>query len=265
MIFRGLTSFGPDGQLRGEIAESWSAEASTGLGVPAARCDVPQRRAGHGRGREVDASSRSPARNRPPICEPRSRASQQIEIPDQRTVRSRDEGAASRRADVVRQLQHADHCSRRHRERKYAGRRRSLHAQGARSAASRSNLEAFDRITSSPACPSSSRSASSPMRTRTCASRRCRPATSTSSNTCPGSPWRRSRRIAKLKLDAVDGPFMGLIFNAHRRRSPTRGCGRRSAHAIRRDEIVKAAFFGRGAGLEGICLSPKARRSSMPS
>ena len=45
LIFRGLTSFGPDGQLRGELAEAVGAQWRHRLGVPSARRRVPQRRA----------------------------------------------------------------------------------------------------------------------------------------------------------------------------------------------------------------------------
>ena len=68
-------------------------------------------------------------------------------------------------------------------------------------------------------------------------------------------PWQHMGAIEKdprLKLDAADGPFMGLNFNGGS--GPFKDVRLRHAvaHAIRREEIVDAAFFGRGRPLEGI-------------
>lgn len=68
-------------------------------------------------------------------------------------------------------------------------------------------------------------------------------------------PWQHMAAIekdAKLKLDAADGPFMALGFNGGS--GPFKDVRLRHAvgHAIRREEIVDAAFFGRGRPLEGI-------------
>ncbi|WP_342364228.1 ABC transporter substrate-binding protein [Terrarubrum flagellatum] len=68
-------------------------------------------------------------------------------------------------------------------------------------------------------------------------------------------PWQNMAAIEKnpkLKLLSADGPFMGLNFNGEN--GPFRDVRLRQAvaHAIRREEIVQAAFFGRGRPLEGI-------------
>lgn len=68
-------------------------------------------------------------------------------------------------------------------------------------------------------------------------------------------PWQHMAAIEKnprLKLESADGPFMGLNFNGEV--GPFKDVRLRHAvaHAIRREEIVDAAFFGRGRPLMGI-------------
>jgi peptide/nickel transport system substrate-binding protein len=65
-------------------------------------------------------------------------------------------------------------------------------------------------------------------------------------------PWQSMETIGKdpkLVLDAVDGPYMYLIFNATKPPFNDARVRKAVAHAIKREEIVKAAFFGRGSGL----------------
>lgn len=66
-------------------------------------------------------------------------------------------------------------------------------------------------------------------------------------------PWQSMEALgkdAKLKLDAVDGPFMYLVFNCTRPPFNDARVRKAIAHAVKRDEVVKAAFFGRGSPLE---------------
>jgi ABC-type transport system substrate-binding protein len=73
-------------------------------------------------------------------------------------------------------------------------------------------------------------------------------------------PWQSMETIgkdSKLVLDAVDGPYMYLIFNATKRPFNDARVRKAVAHAIKREEIVKAAFFGRGSGLAHLPI-PKA-------
>ena len=68
-------------------------------------------------------------------------------------------------------------------------------------------------------------------------------------------PWQSMDAIqadAKLKLDTVDGPFMALSFNGAQGPFKDKLLRQAVAFAIKRDEIVKAAFFGRGDALEGL-------------
>jgi ABC-type transport system substrate-binding protein len=73
-------------------------------------------------------------------------------------------------------------------------------------------------------------------------------------------PWQSMETIGKdpkLVLDAVDGPYMYLIFNATKPPFNDARVRKAVAHAIKREEIVKAAFFGRGSGLAHLPI-PKA-------
>jgi len=72
-------------------------------------------------------------------------------------------------------------------------------------------------------------------------------------------PWQHMGTIEKdprLTLVAADGPFMGLNFNGGS--GPFKDVRLRQAvaHAVRREEIVQAAFFGRGSKLEGVPILP---------
>lgn len=65
-------------------------------------------------------------------------------------------------------------------------------------------------------------------------------------------PWQAMEGIEgndALKLDAVDGPFMYLTFNASRPPFDNPLVRRAVCHAINRDDIVAGAFYGRGSAL----------------
>ncbi len=65
-------------------------------------------------------------------------------------------------------------------------------------------------------------------------------------------PWQNFDAISadpQLKLDAVDGAFMFLVFNGSRPPFNDARVRKAVAHAVRRDELVRAAFFGKGSPL----------------
>ena len=70
-------------------------------------------------------------------------------------------------------------------------------------------------------------------------------------------PWQSMAAIeadARLVLQTTDGPFMYLEFNGKAGPLGDARVRRAVAHAIKRDEVVKAAFFGRGAPMEGLAI-----------
>lgn len=72
-------------------------------------------------------------------------------------------------------------------------------------------------------------------------------------------PWQNMAAIEadpKLRLDATDGPYMYLVFNGKAGPFADARVRRAVAHAIKREEIVRAAFFGRGKPLEGLPVTP---------
>jgi ABC-type transport system substrate-binding protein len=70
-------------------------------------------------------------------------------------------------------------------------------------------------------------------------------------------PWQSMPSIEadpKLSLQNTSGPFMYLTFNAKAGPFADARVRRAVAHAVKRDDIIKAAFFGRGDPIEGLPL-----------
>jgi peptide/nickel transport system substrate-binding protein len=68
-------------------------------------------------------------------------------------------------------------------------------------------------------------------------------------------PWQSMSAIEKdpkLKLESTDGPVMYVTFNAAHGPFSDARVRLAVAHAVNRDEIVKSVFFGRGKPLEGL-------------
>lgn len=70
-------------------------------------------------------------------------------------------------------------------------------------------------------------------------------------------PWQSMPSIEadpKLSLQTTSGPFMYLTFNAKAGPFADARVRRAIAHAVKREDIIKAAFFGRGDAIEGLPL-----------
>lgn len=68
-------------------------------------------------------------------------------------------------------------------------------------------------------------------------------------------PWQSMAAVEadqRLKLDTQYGPFMDVLFNGTRPPFNDPRVRRAVAHAVKREDIVQAAFFGRGRVLEGV-------------
>ncbi len=72
-------------------------------------------------------------------------------------------------------------------------------------------------------------------------------------------PWAAMSRVEEdpnLKLDTVPGPFMYLTFNGSRKPFDNPLVRKAVGHAIKREDVVEAAFYGRGAPLHHLPLDP---------
>ena len=70
-------------------------------------------------------------------------------------------------------------------------------------------------------------------------------------------PWQSMASIEadqKLSLQTTSGPFMYLTFNAKAGPFADARVRRAVGHAVKREDIIKAAFFGRGDPIEGLAL-----------
>lgn len=68
-------------------------------------------------------------------------------------------------------------------------------------------------------------------------------------------PWQSMSAVESdphLKLDAVSGPFQSILFNGRKGPLSDPRVRRAVAHAVKREDIVETAFFGRGRPLEGV-------------
>jgi peptide/nickel transport system substrate-binding protein len=68
-------------------------------------------------------------------------------------------------------------------------------------------------------------------------------------------PWTGMAAVEsdpRFKLESTMGPFMDILFNGHRPPFDNPLVRRAVAHAVKREDIVRVAFSGRGKALEGM-------------
>ncbi len=253
LIYRGLLSFGPDGQVRAELAESWGRDGDTGWvfklreakfqsGAPVTAADVAWT-IDQVRGEGSNALMRS-----------QFQGVAAIETPDPRTVR-----LVMKQPTVTVPLWLASpHMP--------VIERRSMASGGSPVGAGPYKITAQERGVSidldavdgfyKPGLPRTS-----VIRMVVYADETLRVAALKAGDVdiIEYVPWQSMDELAKspqFKLDGTVGPFMNLIFNG--RTGPFKDPRIRlaTAYAVRREEIVQAVFFGRGAPLTGAPIAP---------
>lgn len=246
-IFRGLLSFGPDGAVRPELAEAWERDGETGWrfrlreavfhnGAPVTAEDVKWTL-------EQIAAEKSTAYLRGQL-----QAMEAVEVLDPRTVR-----IATKTPTVTLPLMLAS---------PFAPIIARASPTGAPVGAGPYRLAAQERGVAvelaafehyyKPGLPKTKR-----VRMVAYADENARVAALQSGDVdlIEYVPWQQMSAIeadSKLKLSTVDGPYMALAFNGSAGPFRDARLRRAVAHAIRREEIVKAAFFGRATPLEGL-------------
>jgi peptide/nickel transport system substrate-binding protein len=253
LMFRGLLSFGPDGQLQAELAEGWQRDGETGWvfhlrdavfqsGAPVTAADVAWS-IDQVRGEHSTAYVRGPLQG-----------VQSVETPDPRTVR-----IVMKEPMVTLPLWMANaHMP--------VIERRSVESGGPPVGAGpyrlvsqergvALELTAFDKFYK-PGLPKMPR-----IRMVAYADENLRVAALKAGDVdvIEYVPWQSMQEIEanpRLRLDGQVGPFMNLLFNGARGPFKDRRVRLATAYAIRREEIVQAAFFGHGAPLGGLPIPP---------
>lgn len=244
MIFRGLTSFGPDGKLRAELAESWEPEGTTAWifrlrdavfhnGEKVTAADVKWTI-------EQIAGEKSSAFYRTEM-----QAVEKIETPDDKTVRIVMKQPTATLPTMMASyhlpiIQKGSPTS--------APVGAGPFVLKAQERGVSLDLEAFPKFYRA-GLPKLKA-----IRVVAYADENLRVAALQSGDVdlIEYVPWQAMEGIEKnpaLKLEAVNGPFMSLVFNGSRPPFNDARVRKAVAHAIKREEIVKAAFFGRGAPL----------------
>jgi peptide/nickel transport system substrate-binding protein len=250
MIHRGLTSYGPDGALRGELAESWQTAGRTGW-------EFRLREARFQNGEKVTAADVKWTIEQ--ITAERSTAYfrsemgrvERVETPDDRTVRiiMKDPVAT---LPVWMASYHLPIVSRNSPRGSFVG-------------AGPFVLKAQERGTSLDLEPFAGfHRAGLPKLRRVRAiaypdeNLRVAALRSGDVDLIEYVPWQSMDAIAAdpaLSLDTTDGAFMFLIFNGTRPPFNDPRVRKAVGHAIKRDELVRAAFFGRGTPLQQLPIA----------
>lgn len=250
MIYRGLVSYAPDGSLRPELAESWTRENDTTWvfklrdakfqnGEKVTAADVKWTI-------EQIASERSTA-----FLRAEMQSLERIETPDDRTVRLVTKNPVVTVPTWMASY-HLPIISRISPRGSYVG--AGPFALKAQERGVSLDLEAFEGFYR-PGEPKLKK-----IRVVAYADENLRVSALKSGDVdlIEYVPWQAMESIASnpaLKLDAVDGAFMYMVFNGTRPPFNDARVRRAVAHAVKRDELVKAAFFGRGSALEHLPIA----------
>ncbi len=253
MIYRGLTSYGPDGALRPELAESWRQVGATGWefklrdatfhnGQKFTSADVKWTL-------EQVAADSSTAHFRNQF-----RDAEAIETPDDRTVRIIMKSPVSMLPEWMASY-HMPIISRSSARGTFVGAGPFMIKSQERGVAI--ELEPFANFHRKglPKLKGLRAVAYADENLRVAALR------SGDVDLIEYVPWQAMDAITKdpaLSLDSVDGAFMFLVFNGTRAPFNDPRVRKAVAHAIKRDELVKAAFFGRGSALQQLPIAESA-------
>lgn len=244
MIYRGLTSYAPDGSLRGELAESWQPIGTQGWefklrdvrfqnGEKVTSADVKWTI-------EQIAAERSTAYFRAEM-----QNVDRVETPDDRTVRIFLKAPVVT-LPVMMASYHLPIISRNSPRGSFVGAGPFMIKAQERGVSV--ELEPFTGFFR-PGLPKLKR-----IRAIAYADENLRVAALRSGDVdlIEYVPWQSMDAISaepSLSLDTTDGAFMFLVFNGSRPPFNDARVRKAVAHAIKREEIVRAAFFGRGSAL----------------
>jgi peptide/nickel transport system substrate-binding protein len=252
MMYRGLLSFAPDGAVQGELAESWARDGGNGFvfklreavfhdGSPVTADDVA-----FTLGR-IQTDKQAYLRGQ-------MEAIERVETPDPRTVH-----VVLKAPVAVFPLWLADpQCA--------VVQRKAFEADGSYVGAGPYTLAAQERGVSldfvafpkfyKPGLPKTAT-----VRMIVYADENARVAALRAGDVdiieyVPWASMTELEKDKKLRMDGSVGPFMNLLFNGGQGPFKDVRVRQAAAYAIRREEIVQAAFFGRGSVLGGMPIPP---------
>ncbi|WP_255569319.1 ABC transporter substrate-binding protein [Roseomonas alba] len=250
LMYRGLTSYGPDGALRGELAESWQPIGTQGW-------EFKLRDARFQNGEKVTsadvkwtieqiAAERSTAYFRAEM-----QGVERVETPDDRTVRIFLKAPVAT-LPVMMASYHLPIISRNSPRGQFVGAGPFiLKAQERGVSLEFEPFTGFHRA-GLPKLKKLKAIAYADENLRVAALR------SGDVDLIEYVPWQSMDAITAdpaLSLDTVDGAFMFLVFNGGRPPFNDPKVRKAVAHAIKREDLVRAAFFGRGSPLQQLPIA----------
>lgn len=250
MIYRGLTSYAPDGSLRGELAESWQPIGTQGW-------EFKLRDARFQNGEKVTSADvkwtieQIAAERSTAFFRAQMQGVERVETPDDRTVRIILKSPIAT-LPIMMASYHLPIISRNSPRGNFIGAGPFMIKAQERGVSI--ELEPFTGFHRA-GLPKLKR-----IRAIAYADENLRVAALRSGDVdlIEYVPWQSMDAISAdpaLKLDTVDGAFMFLVFNGSRAPFNDPRVRKAVAHAVKRDELVRAAFFGRGSALEQLPIA----------